>query len=109
VFQSLEEESMRNVLAVLLVFAVASVAQAQEAAFGAVEAVPSSVVEAPAPTVVTTSAPQANSLEIRTAVQATERAVAGDVVAADPTQRGSFWWYVAILVVAAVIVAVVVN
>jgi hypothetical protein len=103
VFQSLEEESMRNVLAVLLVFAVASVAQAQEAAF---DAVPSSIVEAPAPTVVSTSSPQETSLEIRT-VQATERVVAEDAAAAMPTQRGSFWWYVAILVVAAVIVAVV--
>jgi hypothetical protein len=100
---------MRNVLAVLLVFAVASVSQAQEAAFGAVEAVPSSVSAAPAPTIVATSAPQETSLEIRTAVQATERAVAGDAVAADPTRRGSFWWYVAILVVAAVIVGVVLN
>jgi len=99
---------MRHIMVVVLMFAVTSVAAAQESAFGAVENPTVSVTEMPAPAVVSAApAVQEVTMELRP-VQA-ERSSSQEGAVMDPTRRGSFWWYVAVLVVAAVIVSVVLN
>jgi len=99
---------MRHIMVVVLMFAVSSVAGAQEAAFGAVENPTVSVQETPAPAVVS-SAPVVQEVTTELRPVQSERSSSEQGAVLDPTRRGSFWWYVAVLVVAAVIVSVVLN
>ncbi|CAN5779080.1 hypothetical protein BH23GEM6_BH23GEM6_00080 [soil metagenome] len=99
---------MRHIMVVVLMFAVSSVAGAQEAAFGAAENPTVSVRETPAPAVVS-SAPAVQEVTTEMRPVQAERSSSEEGAAVLPTQRGSFWWFVAVLVVAAVIVSVVLN